>query len=64
MVERGILAEVAHVSGEILEDNIVPVPLAQEALRRVEPHLGGNTDAAEVGNVDGKTQLATQRPEA
>eukprot|EP00969_Alexandrium_andersonii_P032323 1411276-Alexandrium_andersonii.AAC.1 len=41
----------------------MPVLLTQESLRHVEAHRGGDTDAAEVGDVNGKTQLTAQRPE-
>eukprot|EP00969_Alexandrium_andersonii_P213206 9415104-Alexandrium_andersonii.AAC.1 len=36
---------------------------SEEALRHVKAHLGSDTDAAEVGDIDGEPQLAVQRPE-
>eukprot|EP00969_Alexandrium_andersonii_P065170 2869537-Alexandrium_andersonii.AAC.1 len=62
--ERQVLPEVTDIRREeILEDDLAPAVLPQEPLGQVEAHLGGYSDAAEVGDFDGQTKLTVKRPE-
>eukprot|EP00969_Alexandrium_andersonii_P156659 6925915-Alexandrium_andersonii.AAC.1 len=55
--KRKVLAKVADMRRQVLEDDLVPIALTQEGLREVEPNLGGHADAAGVGDFDGEPQL-------
>eukprot|EP00969_Alexandrium_andersonii_P024753 1080827-Alexandrium_andersonii.AAC.1 len=47
VAERSFLPKMPHIGREVLEDDVVPIPLAEKVLRREAPHLGGDADAAE-----------------
>eukprot|EP00969_Alexandrium_andersonii_P202740 8958886-Alexandrium_andersonii.AAC.1 len=60
--ERGLRPDAPNVGRVVLEDDVVPVLFPVEVLRHEEPHLRGDTDAAEVGDVDRQAELTVERP--